>query len=72
MNQQKIIKAGNSLAITLPSRLVRALGLRAGDPVTVSPSLDQTQIACRFDSPRQLSLTPPAPVEPAPRLNQAS
>jgi len=58
MNQQKIIKAGNSLAITLPSRLVRALGLRAGDPVTVGQSLDQTQIVCHFDSPRQLSLTP--------------
>lgn len=68
MNQQKIIKAGNSLAITLPSRLVKALGLRAGDPVTVCPSLDQNQIACRFNSPRQLSLTPPV-AELAPRLN---
>lgn len=58
MNQHKIIKAGNSLAVTLPHRLVKALGLRAGDPVTVNPSLDQNEIVCRFDSPRQLSLTP--------------
>ncbi|HLE49530.1 MAG TPA: AbrB/MazE/SpoVT family DNA-binding domain-containing protein [Patescibacteria group bacterium] len=68
MNQQKIIKAGNSLAITLPSRLVRALGLRAGDPVTVGQSLDQTQIVCHFDSPRQLSLTPAAPREAGTQL----
>ena len=72
MNQQKIIKAGNSLAITLPSRLVKALGLRAGDPVTVHPSLDQNQINCHFDSPRQLSLTPPAITMLAPRLNPES
>ncbi|OGD69995.1 hypothetical protein A3A84_01880 [Candidatus Collierbacteria bacterium RIFCSPLOWO2_01_FULL_50_23] len=58
MREQKIIKAGNSLAITLPSRLVKALGLRAGDAVCVEISLDQTQISYRFDSPRQLTLTP--------------
>lgn len=56
MKDQKIIKAGNSLAITLPSRLVKALGLRSGDPVQVEISLDQTQIYYRFDSPRQLTL----------------
>lgn len=57
MKDQKIIKAGNSLAITLPSRLVKTLGLRAGDLVKVETSLDQTEISYRFDSPRQLSLT---------------
>lgn len=56
MNQQKIIKTGNSLAITLPSQLVKALGLRASDPVTVTISLDQTKISYTFDSARQLSL----------------
>ena len=58
MKDQKIIKAGNSLAITLPSRLVRALGIRPGDIVKVGFSLDQTSITYRFDSPRQLVLTP--------------
>ncbi len=57
MSTQKIIRAGNSLAITLPAHLVKALGLRASDPVSVTVSLDQTQISYRFDSPRQLSLT---------------
>ncbi|MBI2326031.1 AbrB/MazE/SpoVT family DNA-binding domain-containing protein [Candidatus Collierbacteria bacterium] len=58
MKDQKIIKAGNSLAITLPSRLVKALGLRAGDPVKVEFSLDQTSITYSFDYTRQLTLTP--------------
>ena len=57
MKDQKVIKAGNSLAITLPSRLVRALGIRPGDTVKVGISLDQTSITYRFDSPRQLTLT---------------
>lgn len=58
MKDQKIIKAGNSLAITLPSRLVKSLGLRSGDIVKVEFSLDQTSITYRFDYPRQLTLTP--------------
>lgn len=57
MNQQKIIKTGNSLAITLPSHLVKALGLRASDPVTVTISLDQTKISYSFDFARQLTLS---------------
>lgn len=58
MKDQKIIKAGNSLAVTLPSKLVRTLGLRSGDQVQVEINIDQTQISYRFDSPRQLTLTP--------------
>ena len=58
MKDQKIIRAGNSLAFTLPSRLVKALGLRAGDPVKVEFSLDQTSITYSFDYTRQLTLTP--------------
>lgn len=58
MKDQKIIKAGNSLALTLPSRLVKDLGLRAGDFVRVEFSLDQTSITYSFDYTRQLTLTP--------------
>ncbi|MBI1872091.1 AbrB/MazE/SpoVT family DNA-binding domain-containing protein [Candidatus Collierbacteria bacterium] len=58
MNEQKVIKSGNSLAVTLPSRLVKSIGLRAGDLVGVSISLDQTRITYKFIQPRQLSLTP--------------
>ncbi len=64
MKDQKIIKTGNSLALTLPSRLVKSLGLRSGDSARVEISLDQTKITYSFDTPRQLTLTP--------RLNQQS
>lgn len=57
MNQQKIIKTGNSLALTLPARLVKTLGLKAGDRATISVSTDQTEITYRFYEVRQLSLT---------------
>lgn len=57
MNQQKIIKTGNSLALTLPARLVKALGLKAGDRATISVSTDQIEITYRFHEVRQLSLT---------------
>lgn len=63
MKDQKIIKAGNSLAITLPSRLVKSLGLRPGDMVRVEISLDQTKISYSFDTPRQLTLTAPIDVQ---------
>ncbi len=58
MRNQKIIKAGNSLAITLPASLVNTLGLRPGDPVKVDISLDQTKITYHFEEARQLVLTP--------------
>lgn len=58
MNEQKVIKSGNSLAVTLPSKLVKGISLKAGDLVGVSISLDQTKITYEFKQPRQLSLTP--------------
>jgi antitoxin component of MazEF toxin-antitoxin module len=64
MSTQKIIKAGNSLAITLPSHLVKTLGLRPSDPVTVTISLDQTKISYSFDSARQLTLTSASRLNP--------
>jgi len=56
-NKQKIIKAGNSLGITLPARLVHALGLKSSDNVSVTIAPDLSSITYTFDQPRQLSLT---------------
>ena len=55
--QHKIIKSGNSLALTLPAKLVKALGLKAGDPVNIVTPLDQSQITYQFIKPSQLSLS---------------
>ncbi len=57
MIQHKIIKSGNSLAITLPAKMVKALGLKAGDLVNLKVSLDQSQITYKFVKPSQLSLS---------------
>lgn len=35
MSDQKVIKVGNSLGITLPSALVKSLSLKIGDKVEV-------------------------------------
>lgn len=58
MKEQKIIKSGNSLALTLPSGLVKSLCLRPGDTVVVEIPLDQKHITYHFNSPRQLVLSP--------------
>jgi antitoxin component of MazEF toxin-antitoxin module len=56
-NKQKIIKTGNSLGLTLPARVVHALGLKPSDDVSVTVAPDLTSITYTFDQPRQLSLT---------------
>lgn len=61
-NQQKIIRSGNSLALTIPAKLVKNLGLKAGDAVKVTVPLDQSQINYFFESPRQLTLSSQAPL----------
>ncbi len=51
---QKIIKAGNSLAVTLPSSLVKTLGLKAKDIVLVIQK-DAESITYKFINPQQLT-----------------
>lgn len=55
MSVQKILKVGNSLGITLPSRLVKSLSLRPGDRVEVTQEINNTLILNFIDS-HQLSL----------------
>jgi antitoxin component of MazEF toxin-antitoxin module len=53
---QKIIKAGNSLAVTIPSRLVKTLGLSSKDEVLVIQK-DADSITYKFLNPQQLTLS---------------
>jgi antitoxin component of MazEF toxin-antitoxin module len=55
-HSQKIIKAGNSLAVTLPSRLVKTLGLKPKDTVIVVQK-DAESITYKFTNSQQLTLT---------------
>lgn len=55
-HSQKIIKAGNSLAVTLPSRLVKSLGLKPKDTV-LAVQKNADSITYKFLNPQQLSLS---------------
>jgi len=57
---QKIIKAGNSLAVTIPSSLVKTLGLKAKDSVLVVQK-DAESITYKFLNPQQLTLASSTP-----------
>ncbi len=53
---QKVIKAGNSLAVTLPSLFVKTVGTSAGDQVSVETKPELGQIIYTFKGVKQLSL----------------
>jgi len=57
MLQQKIIKAGNSLAVTIPAKLVRKLALKAKNPVKVMQNPLKNSITYIFTGVRQLTLS---------------
>ncbi len=55
--KQKVIKAGNSLAVTVPSAFVHAVGVQLGQDVQVMPSVEKGTITLHFSGIKQLSLT---------------
>ena len=56
MAKQKVIKVGNSLAVTLPSRVVKNLSIKSGDEVEATQTEDNS-ITYNFINPQQLSLS---------------
>jgi antitoxin component of MazEF toxin-antitoxin module len=56
---EKIIKTGNSAAVTLPAKFIKDLGLKIGDPVEVEVDYRKGEIVFRFPGARQLQLTAP-------------
>lgn len=56
MAKQKIIRTGNSLAVTIPSFLVRSVGVKPGQEVEVRIEPDKGQMVCHFFGNTQLSL----------------
>lgn len=55
--KQKIIKAGNSLAVTIPSNFVKTVGVKLADEVAVDLKPETGQLIYTFKGSRQLSLT---------------
>lgn len=53
---QTIFKAGNSLAVSLPSRVVKKLGLAVGQKAICQPSIKENKITFEFPDAKQLPL----------------
>jgi antitoxin component of MazEF toxin-antitoxin module len=56
MAKQKIIKTGNSLAVTVPSRFVHSVGIQAGQEVEVKTKPESGQVVYSFSGTKQLPL----------------
>jgi antitoxin component of MazEF toxin-antitoxin module len=57
MGKQKIIRTGNSLAVTIPSDFVKTVGVKAGQVVKVKVEPESGQVTYTFSGSRQLALT---------------
>jgi len=56
-NLRKVIKTGNSLAITIPSKCLKSFNLKEGDLAQVKVNHSHASITYLFSGhPRQLSL----------------
>lgn len=54
---RKVIKTGNSLAITIPSGTIKDFGIKEGDPAIAKINKSKSSITFVFSGhPRQLSL----------------
>lgn len=54
--QQKVIKAGNSAAVTVPAEFVKTVGIKIGDMVKVEAFPEKGQITYTFSGVRQLAI----------------
>lgn len=59
MSKQKIFKTGNSLGISIPYRLVKKLGISAGQSVVIIPQPDQNKMVIEFVEASQLPFAQP-------------
>ena len=54
---QKVIKTGNSAAVTIPADFVKDLGIRIGDPVKVKLDPENNKMVYIFSGTKQLLLS---------------
>lgn len=57
MPKQKIIRTGNSLAVTIPARFVHMVGIKAGQEVRVKLDPATGQVVYTFSGSKQLPLS---------------
>lgn len=56
--QQKVIRAGNSTAVTVPAEFVKSVGVKIGDMVEVRTFPERGKVNYTFSGARQLTLEP--------------
>jgi len=54
---QKVIRTGHSLAVVIPSRVARVMGIKAGDKVKLKISSEKGKIILGFFGSLQLPLS---------------
>lgn len=57
MSQQKIIRTGNSLAVTIPSFFAKTVGIKAGQEVMVKVEPENGRVVYTFSGSKQLPLS---------------
>lgn len=57
MGKQKIIKTGNSLAVTIPAQFVQSVGVKAGQEVKVKLEPETGRVIYIFSGTKQLPLS---------------
>lgn len=67
---QKVIRTGNSLAVTIPAHFARSVGVRAGDNVKVRLEPDSGKAIYSFFGAKQLPL--PGEIIPKKRRRKKS
>lgn len=56
MSKQKVLKTGNSLAVTIPSDFVHTVGIKTGQQVKVEVLPEAGQVVYTFTGSKQLPL----------------
>jgi antitoxin component of MazEF toxin-antitoxin module len=56
MAKQKIIRTGNSLAVTIPSQFVQGTGIKPGQEVRVKTEPETGRVIYTFSGTKQLPL----------------
>ena len=57
MGKQKVIRTGNSLAVTIPSDFVKMIGIKSGQEIKVIVKPDKGRLICCFSGSKQLPLS---------------
>ena len=58
MGEQKIIRTGNSLAVTIPSDFAKTIGVKSGQSVQVEVEVETGKVTYIFSGSRQLAFSP--------------